>query len=165
MPDHVNTTPASEELQARAVAGPHQHWSSFDLKLEGSRFQRLHEIVSAPAFDADAANEVLAQIIAFARGHGYGQADSFLADTHNMSDEDIDGDPQASIWKEQLFSSYDETEYFEYVSKSQRLLAAAAVTEEAKAFVRNLTVDALDAFCDGRDACVEDSKSTAGAKP
>ncbi len=153
MTHHPDTSHAADELVARADAGPHRHWSPFDLKLEGARFQRLHEIVSAKDFDPEAASEVISQIMAFARSYGYGQADSYLADTAGIEDETL-----GEIREDELFSNYDETEYFQYVVRSNRLLAEAASTAEAKVFVGDLTVDALDAFCVGRDSRLERSK-------
>jgi hypothetical protein len=144
----------------RADAGPHRHWSPFDLKLEGARFQRLHEIVSSKDFDQETASEVISQIMAFARGYGDGQADSYLADVAGIEDETL-----AEIREDELFGSYDQTEYFEYVSKSVRLLAEAAATDEARHAVKDLTVDALDSFCHGRDARIERSKPDTVARP
>ncbi len=154
-----DTSHAPDELVIRADAGPHRHWSPFDLKLEGARFQRLHEIVSSKNFDQETASEVILQIMAFARGYGDGQADSYLADVAGIENETL-----AEIRHDELFSSYDETEYFEYVTKSERLLVEASASDEAKAFVQNLTVDALDAFCRGRDARV-DSKRASDSRP
>lgn len=160
MTHHPDTSHAADELAIRADAGPHRHWSPFDLKLEGARFQRLHEIVSAPDFDAGVASEVISQILAFARGYGDGQADSYLADAAGIEDETL-----AEIREDELFSSYDETEYFQYVARSNRLLSEAAATADAKAFVRDLTVDALDAFCAGRDSRIERSRQVPSAQP
>jgi hypothetical protein len=155
-----DTSQAPDELVTRAAAGPHRHWSPFDLKLEGARFQRLHDIVSAKDFDPESASEVLSQIMAFARGYGDGQADSYLADVAGIEDETL-----AEIMQDDLFSSYDQTEYFQYVSKSARILFEASVTDEAKAAVRDLTVDALDAFCSGRDVRMEKSDSPSLNQP
>lgn len=160
MTNHPDTSHAADELVARADAGPHRHWSPFDLKLEGARFQRLHEIVSAKDFDSEAASEVISQIMAYARGYGDGQADSYLADIPGIEDETL-----AEIREDELFSSYDETEYFEYLTRSNRLLSEAAATAEAKASVRDLTVDALDAFCAGRDARLAKSDSPSRHQP
>jgi hypothetical protein len=98
--------------------------------------------------------------MAFARGYGDGQADSYLADTAGIEDETL-----AEIREDELFSNYDETEYFQYVARSNRLLSEVAATAEAKAFVRDLTVDALDAFCTGRDSRLERSKQAADVRP
>jgi hypothetical protein len=160
MTQHPDTSHAADELVVRADAGPHRHWSPFDLKLEGARFQKLHEIVSAKDFDSEAAAEVISQLMAFARGYGDGQADSYLADTAGIEDETL-----AEIREDELFSNYDETEYFQYVARSNRLLSEVAATAEAKAFVRDLTVDALDAFCTGRDSRLERSKQAADVRP
>jgi hypothetical protein len=155
MTHHPDTSQASDELVARTEVGPHRHWSPFDFKLEAARFQRLHEIVSSIDFDQTAATEVFLQIMAFARGYGYGQADSYLADVAGIEDETL-----SEIRYDELFSSYDETEYFEYVAKSNRLLSESAATSEAKAFVADITVDALDAFCTGRDGRIEKSNQS-----
>jgi hypothetical protein len=162
---HPDTSHASDELVSRASAGDHSHWSPFDLKLEGARYQSLHEIVAAPAFDSEAASTVYSEILAFARGFGDGQADSYLADYGHLASEDFDEDSLASIHRDELFSSYDETEYFEYVTKSEGALSKASATPEAKSFVRNLTVDALDAFCVGRDRRIERSNPIASVAP
>lgn len=162
---HPDTSAAPDDLTARALAGPHRHWDTFDMTLEGSRFHRLHEIVSSPAPDIAAATEVISQINAFARGYGEGQADSFLYDHGGMSDDEFEEDTLAAIRRDELMSSYDETQYFEYVSMSNRLITEASTTQEARDLVRWLTINALDAFCRGRDQRLEDSQPAEAPAP
>jgi hypothetical protein len=157
-----DTSPAPNALVARAETGPHNHWSTFDLHLEGARYQKLHDLVSSADFDQGSAVEVIAQILAFSRGYGYGQADSFLSCFGHP--EAIEEDAEAELAHSSLFSSYDETEYFDYVTKSELILKEAAATDEAKVLIRDLTVDALDAFCDGRDRRIEKTSPAAGVR-
>lgn len=163
--EHPDTSPASPELEVRAIAGSHTHWSAFDMKLEGARFHLLHELVSDPSFDEDRSKEVIAQIMAFARGYGDGQADSFLYEYGGMSEADFENDELASIRYDDLHRSYDELEYFENFSKSNRILSSAAATERARDILRNLTVDALNAFCAGRDGRLEESSPSVSPAP
>lgn len=163
--EHPDTQAVSAEREAEVAVGPHSHWSSFDLKFEGARYHALHEIVSAPAFNAVAANETALQIFAFARGWGDAEASTYLNEYGNKSPDEIEEDSLASIRHDDLFHSYDETEYFECVSKSARLISEASATPEAKAFVNSLVVDALDAFCAGRDSHIERSNPSTSAAP
>jgi hypothetical protein len=164
MTDYPNTDMAPQDLVERTQDGPHAHWSPYDLKLEGARYQRLHEIVSSPDFDQAAASTVIAEIMAFARGFGDGQADSFLADFDGWTEDEFEEDSIAGIRRDELLSDYDEMDYFMYVNRSHRALVEAAATPEAKALVGDLTVDALDAFCRGRDARLEEPARTSAHK-
>ncbi|NTF24283.1 hypothetical protein G6L47_03275 [Agrobacterium rubi] len=157
---HPDTSAAPDDLTARALAGPHRFWDTYDMTLEGARFHRLHEIVSATDPNLEDAKEVIAQILSFASGYGYGQADSFLFEFGGLSGDEMEEDDVAAIRRDDLMYNYDETMYFEYVSKSNRLVADAAATKEARDIVSNLTVNALNAYCAGRDSRMDAAEPT-----
>lgn len=165
----VNTTALGDYYSDRAAKGSHSHWSPYDLKLEGSRYHGLDVIVSAVPFDAESAEIAAMEIEAFGHGYGWGQADSYLADlgrsSNNDGDASEDDESLIDIYREQLFDSYADTEYFNYVFKSEARLKEAAATPEAFDFVRGLASRVMIAFEKGRDRCVEASETPQTPSP
>ena len=132
----VHIPDASPKLQAASGKGKHRGWSTFDIALEGSRFQALHDLVSAPAFDGHHAIAVLDELEALAQSYGYGQADSYLAGAEGLSDEEISANPFLAMQRDSTFKEDgEEDQYFIEVRNSERILLAAAATPEARAFL------------------------------
>jgi len=109
-----------------------RHWDTFDMKLEGARFVRLHEIVSKPTFDDALAERMLIELVALAASYGYGTADSYL----QLAQGDEGDRLEVSFARERLFESYEDDDYFHAVRESEQSLYAAATTDEAKVFLR-----------------------------
>ena len=146
-PDTSNRPEGLEVVKA----GQHGHWSAYDLGLEGTRYHALDLIVHAVPFDTSAAETLAEEIVAFGQGYGYGQADSFESEKGTMTDEEVEEDVVMRIMRDSLFSSYDETEYFDNTYKSETALMAACATKEALAFSRGLSGRVTAAFKTGRD--------------
>lgn len=156
---------ASDDLTARALAGPHRDWDTFDMSLEGARYHRLQELVSVEDFDEVEAGTLIEELRTFAHVYGYGQADCFFGQYASYENQDFEDDREACIRRDQLMRSYDEDVYFEYVAKSNRLLDQAAATDRAKEVVANLVLVALDAFCAGRDQKIQELELAAAPAP
>lgn len=154
----VNTDPMSGPLVAAVAAGPHSIWIQFDEKLEGARWQRIHEAVSAIPFESAAAAYSGRELEAFAYGYGYAHADSFLTDAHGLSDEEISDDPSLASHREELFGDYSEGSYFSAVYQSQSILLRAAATPQASTFVNGLVTRMEDAYAAGRDVRVAEQE-------
>lgn len=152
----VNTDPMSGPLVAAVAAGPHSIWTQFDEKLEGARWQRVHEAVSANPFEAAAAAYSGRELEAFAYGYGYAHADSFLTDTHGLTEEEISDDPSLASHREELFGDFSEGSYFSAVYQSQSILLRAAATPQASTFVNGLVTRMEDAYAAGRDLRVSE---------
>ncbi len=156
---HPDTNPQYEEIDI-VKNGPHSHWSPFDLALEGCRWHALDKVISTSPFDAPAAEVLAAELIAFGQGYGYGQADSYTADIGKMSEEEIEANTEFSIIRDALFSSYNETEYFDLMYKSQNKIMKGSATPEALALSRGLASRIEEAFEKGRDMCMDQSKTS-----
>lgn len=126
---------APDEIVSAAKEGPHAGWDTFDLRLEGARFHLLQGIVASAPFDADAAQDVLADLEAFARSYGYGTTDTYLTDAAGKSDDEIGSDPQLALMRENIFDNPEEDQYFHEVRISGRALLAGAATAEARDFL------------------------------
>jgi hypothetical protein len=156
MSDHpyreVNVNPMEGELVAAVGRGPHSLWKQFDPQFEGARWQRIHEAVVADVFESQAAAYSGRELEALAYGYGYGRADSYLADTHGMSDEDVAADPVESAYRDELFGDLSQGGYFSAVYRSQAVLQDNARTAQASTFAIQLVTRIEEAFAAGRDA-------------
>jgi len=133
---HLNAYDAHPSVAEEAKHGEHAGWSTFDTKLEGARFHLIHAAVAIDPFDPATAGRLLDELDALAQSYGYGVTDSYLADTAGLSDEDIDGNVELSIQRDNLFEEIGEEDpYFAEVRSSERKLLAAAATAEARQFL------------------------------
>lgn len=127
---------AHPDVAAEAEYGPHRGWSTWDSKLEGARFHLIHRVVAADPFDAIEAERLLAELSQLAGSYGYAVADSYHASADGLEDGEIGGNPDLASLRENLYGEDGhEDPYFVEVRASERLLAAASKTEEAKAFL------------------------------
>lgn len=166
----MHATTASQEIQDRAAKGPHRGWDTFDLGLEGARFQLLHEAVVAAPFDTAAAEHALSELDGLAQSCGYADADSHL---HEYGGDYEEGSEQAicaEISRAAVFDDPGESSYFSEVYKSEKTLFAAAATREARNFLSAETFGTvyrvmMTAYERGRDMKADEAKPSAAPSP
>ena len=124
----------------------HKHWATFDMILEGCRFNLLHELVGAAAFDAARAGSVLEDIEALAQSKGYGDEDSFIWEAGGP----LHGDPAYAAAREDQHNDDPDADYTGSVDASVGLLSAAAASPEAQSFVSRIGSTVADARVRGR---------------
>lgn len=145
------------DLADAVASGPHSHWSEYDAQFEGARWQRVHEAVVSAPFEAAAAAYSGRELEALAYGYGYSRTDSYLADTHGLSEEEISNDVGHSTYRQDLFGRPSEGGYMAAVFESQARLLDAATTPQASSFVSQLVARIEEAFVAGRDQRVSES--------
>lgn len=124
------THTSAEDLEKRALSGPHRGWTTFDIGNEGSKIQLLHEAVQMVPFPKDVATGLLESLRAFAGSAGYADADSCLYAISCGTDETLNAIHHASV-----FDDHEENDYFAEVRNSERLIFAVAATKEARSFL------------------------------
>jgi hypothetical protein len=124
----------ADEIRA-ASEGYHSGWSTFDIQNEGVRMHVLDGIVSAARFDADAAEEIVGELVSFAQSFGYADADSFLHRANIVSEDDEEANQILEIERQQLFDDYEENDFFAEYGTSLKRLGDVAATPEAIEFL------------------------------
>jgi hypothetical protein len=112
----------------------HDHWSTYDMSLEGCRYNMLHGLVTATPFDQAAAINILAEIEALAQSKGYGDEDSYICGLGRYTEEEIEADPRLASQREMHQEDAD-AEYTFETRCSISLLRYSAATFEAIEFV------------------------------
>jgi hypothetical protein len=129
--DKVDGNPFGERYEEMPE---HAHWNAFDMRLEGCRMNRLHELVSAAPFDLAAAIEVRGQLESLAQSKGYGEEDSYHTDFHSHTPDELREDPCLAAKVEQYQDDPD-SQYTEEMRLSKAALENTAATGEATVFV------------------------------
>jgi hypothetical protein len=153
----IDVWDADLELAERAAEGPHKEWDTISIEMEGSRFQRLHDLVSLHDFDLEAeeaCKDTIEELIELAKAAGYADADNF----HNMSSaNDSEGTANADHMVSMIHNPADSL-YFKLVEGSEQILQRTAKTGHAKNLLRQqgdnrpgiIFSEMLAAYEDGR---------------
>ena len=132
---------ASTALKNKTEHGKHAHWSTYDLGLEGARFQMLQDIIDADDFDQTSADEILGVLQQFAQSNGYATADSvyYTYGTLELSElgQDINHETRinAEVEIENLENEFREDGYFHEALQSEKTLAQSAKSDAARTFL------------------------------
>jgi hypothetical protein len=129
----------------------HAHWATYDMKLEGSRYNRLEVLVGATPFDAAAAEAVVADLVEMASGKGWGEQDSFSCEMSGKTEGEVEaaGGYNAAILAQ--FRDDPDSQYTHEVMESCRILRSAAVTQEALLLISDIPMRIEDARTAGRN--------------
>jgi hypothetical protein len=125
----------TEDQIRTASKGYHGGWNTFDMQNEGVRIHVLDGIVSAARFDAEAAGEIVDELVSFAQSFGYADADSFLHRANVVSEDDEEANEILEIERQQLFEDYEENDFFAEYRTSLERLGDVAATPEAIEFL------------------------------
>ena len=136
----------------------HRHWDTYDMTLEGCRYNVLHELVAQPRFDAVRAEAVLAELEALAQSKGWGEADSFYSAGYV---DDLHSEYAAA--QRANFEEDPDSQYSNYQDRSFIHLEQAAATEEACAFLYRALCTVVDSRQTGRRLYEEQREISASA--
>lgn len=162
---------AGDDLIEKAAIGPHRDWESISIEMEGTRFQRLHDLVASPVFELDdeiACVDTVEELLALAKSAGYADADNYDNMTKHLSDGDVERDAIIRHTGD-LVSSPEGSLYFSLVRASEDILIKAASTGSARNFLTQdgdnrpgmLFASMLAAYEDGRNARLITENTTA----
>jgi hypothetical protein len=149
MSGKVDGNPYGEQYETRPM---HRHWSTYDMKLEGCRYNLLDEIVRGNPFDAPRFEAIAAELEQLAHSKGWGEEDSFIFSAAGRATaEDRANDDRIAAEVAQHEEDPDWL-FSEYTDKSDRLLKEASATREAREAVHVMLSRVLDARTKGREA-------------
>lgn len=123
----------------------HEHWSAYDMKLEGGFFNWLDDSLKNDRKNTFKLHDIMNELINMASSFGYGSADSHLSSIDNVEDEDL-----KSIYISDYEDLESESEYANNLSKSISILTAKYSDEETKEMLLTLSDKMIDAISNGK---------------
>lgn len=120
-----------KRLIERALSGAHGEWDTFDIEIEGVKFQELEETIEGIPFDEQKASDIIEKLKGCVKGYGYGTLDGELNSKRNKDKDENE------IYDECVEAF--EMDFYNYmILSSVKIIKEKSKTEETKKMTSNL---------------------------